>query len=131
MKKLVTGLVMFSLIVSGCSLFGPKDEKQAFIDATIKASCLVFGAENVNDPELEKQVNDVFKEFGFDPENEEAMNAIADKYKDDEEVSQQILAGVQECGKDFFDQLSSGATEEAATEEAPADATKTEAKVAQ
>lgn len=98
MKKLLASLIGLSLVLSmtGCIL-GPRDEKQAFIDATVEATCHIFKAKNLFDPTVEQEAKDIYKKYGFDADNQEAMQAIATKYAEDEEVKTTIMAEIKEC----------------------------------
>lgn len=101
MKKLLVILVVFSTFLGGCILGGKKDEKQSFIDATVEATCLVFQSENIFDPALEGQAKDVYKKYGFDADNEEAMNTLTTKYENDADVQAAITKALEECAGDF------------------------------
>lgn len=98
MKKLLASLIGLSLVLSmtGCIL-GPRDEKQAFIDATVEATCHIFKAKNLFDPALEQEAKDIYKKYGFDADNQEAIQAIANKYAQDEEVKTTIMDKIKEC----------------------------------
>ena len=100
MKKLLASLVGLSLVLSttGCIL-GPRDEKQAFIDATVEATCHIFKAKNLFDPAVEQEAKDIYKKYGFDADNQEAMQAIANKYAQDEEVKTTIMDQIKECSE--------------------------------
>lgn len=98
MKKLLASLIGLSLVLSmtGCIL-GPRDEKQAFIDATVEATCHIFKAKNLFDPVVEQEAKDIYKKYGFEADNQEAMQAIAAKYAEDEEVKTTIMDKIKEC----------------------------------
>lgn len=100
MKKLLASLIGIALLISltGCIL-GPRDEKQAFIDATVKATCHIFQAKNLFDPKLEQEAKDIYKEYGFPSEDQTQMQTIADKYSADEAVKTAIMDQVKECSK--------------------------------
>ena len=100
MKKLLASLVGLSLLLSvtGCVL-GPRDEKQAFIDATVEATCYVFKAENLRDPAVDAETKAIFKKYGFNAEDTVALEAIATKYAEDEEARTTIMTKIQECSK--------------------------------
>lgn len=102
MKKLLVSLILVSVVLvslSGC--LGKKDEKQAFIDATVEATCLVFQAENIFDPSLEEKAKDIYKKHGFDADDDEAMNALTAKYENDEDVQAAIAVALEECVGDL------------------------------
>jgi len=102
MKKLLVLFVALATILVGCT-GGVKDEKQSFIDATVEATCLVFQAENIFDPALEEQAKEIYKKYGFDADDEEAMNALTAKYENDEDVQTAIADALEECAGDFMD----------------------------
>ncbi len=119
MKKLLVILVVFSTFLGGCILGGKKDEKQAFIDATVEATCMVFQSENIFDPALEGKAKEIYTKYGFDAEDEEAMNALTAKYENDQEVQAAITKALEECAGDFAAALETPVTETPTTEEAP------------
>lgn len=110
MKKLLAILTVCSVVLVGC-LGGVKDEKQAFIDATVEATCLVFQADNIFDPALEEQAIAIYKAHGFDADDEEAMMALTEKYQDDEDVQAAITRALEECAGDFADAFADMADE--------------------
>ncbi|MFA7685745.1 MAG: hypothetical protein WCX95_03010, partial [Candidatus Gracilibacteria bacterium] len=82
----------------GCIL-GPRDEKQAFIDATVEATCHIFKAKDLFDPAVEKEAKEIYKKYGFDADNQESMQAIAAKYAEDAEVKATIMDKIKECSE--------------------------------
>jgi hypothetical protein len=100
MKKLLAILAASSVLLVGC-LGGVKDEKQAFIDATVEATCLVFQSDNIFDPALEGQAKEIYKKYGFDADDDAAMEALTSKYEGDEEVQAAITKALEECAGDF------------------------------
>lgn len=104
MKKLLFGLLALSVVVSGCS-FGKKDEKQAFIDATIKATCLILESENLFDPALETEAKQIYKDFGFDADDDAKMEEVTAKYENDEEVQAAVSAGIEKCSANAEEKL--------------------------
>lgn len=98
MKKLLASLIGLSLLLSltGCIL-GPRDEKQAFIDATVEATCHIFQAKNLFDPAVEQEAKDIYKKYGFDADNQAEMEKIANNYAADEEVKNTIMDKIKEC----------------------------------
>lgn len=100
MKKLLAVLVVFSVFLVGC-LGGLKNEKQSFIDATVEATCLVFQSDNIFDPALEEQAKEIYRNHGFDTDDEEAMTALTEKYGDEEDVQAAIMQALEDCAGDF------------------------------
>lgn len=138
MKKLFASLIGISLVLSmtGCIL-GPRDEKQAFIDATVEATCHIFQADNLFDPAVEQEAKDIYKKYGFDADDQEGMQAIANKYAEDEEVKTVIMDEIKKCSagvpglEDLGTMVEEGDTEAMLEEETPAEeATETPAEEA-
>lgn len=96
MKKLLTGLILIPVALIGCT--GQKPEKDRFINATKEITCLVLKATDLFDPALESKSKDIFKNYGFNPEDDKAMQTLADKYKDDADVKTAVEGAVKECG---------------------------------
>ncbi|MCX6734481.1 MAG: hypothetical protein NTZ25_01060 [Candidatus Peregrinibacteria bacterium] len=131
MKKLLTGLILIPVALIGCT--GQKPEKDRFINATKEITCLVLKATDLFDPALENKSKDIFKNYGFNPDDDKSMQALADKYKDDAEVKTAVEGAVKECGgADLTKKLEgiTGTTTPAKTEEKtePKTEAKTESK---
>jgi len=128
MKKLLTGLVLIPVALVGCS--GQKPEKERFINATKEVTCLVLKAKDIFDPSLEQKSKDIFKNYGFNPDDDKAMQTIGDKYKDDADVKTAVEGAVKDCGgadlSKKLEGLTGGATTAPATTPAPTDAKKEE-----
>ncbi len=106
MKKIVVSLVLVSLLatlLTGC--IGKRDEKEAFIDATVEATCLVFQAENIFDPALEEDAKAIYKDHGFDADDEELMNGLTEKYQNDPDVQAALTEALAECAGGALDAL--------------------------
>lgn len=99
MKKLLCSLVLVSLVLTACS-WG-KSEKQRFIDATVKVTCMVFESGDLLDPALEQKTKDIFTDYGFDVKDEEGMTKIAAKYQNDADVQKAVEEALKECAPDF------------------------------
>lgn len=93
-------LAMALTVLSGCNLF--KSEKQKFVDATIEATCYIFEQDNIMDPTVEQAAKDIYKKYGFNTENDEEMKALSEKYAQDKDVTDKIMAGIQECNPGLF-----------------------------
>lgn len=132
MRKFLAGLVLFSVVLAGCSKDdgGAGDEKQRFIDATVEVTCLVFQSEDLLDPTLEQKSKDVFTKYGFAIDDEAAMKAIADKYEDDKDVQEAVTKALDECGGELFKKLKAGG-EDAPASDAVAPATDESAPTAE
>lgn len=100
MKKLLCSLVLISLVLTACS--SAKSEKERFIDATVKVTCMVFESGDLLDPALEQKTKDIFTEYGFDVEDEEGMTEIASKYQNDADVQKAVEEALKECAGDLF-----------------------------
>ncbi|MBP9770755.1 hypothetical protein KBC97_01180 [Candidatus Gracilibacteria bacterium] len=123
MKKLLTGLILIPVALIGCT--GQKPEKDRFINATKDITCLVLKATDLFDPALEKKSKDIFKDYGFNPEDDKEMQTLADKYKDDADVKTAVEGAVKECGGADLTKKLEGLTDAVA----PAADAKTDAKV--
>lgn len=80
------------------------DEKQRFIDATVEMSCMLMRAENLseflsadNRPSVDKQLSEIYKKYGFDVDDSEAMEALSKKYEDDDDVVEGVQLGLLDC----------------------------------
>lgn len=122
MKKLLTGLILIPVALIGCT--GQKPEKDRFINATKDITCLVLKATDLFDPALEQKSKDIFKDYGFNPEDDKAMQTLADKYKDDADVKTAVEGAVKECGGADLTKKLEGLTDSIA----PATDEKTEVK---
>lgn len=108
MKKLLAITVIASMALSACNA-GPRDEKQAYIDATIEATCMLLEAENIFDPAVEEQATEIYADYGFPVEDTEAMDAITAKYQEDQAVKDAVIAGAEKCAPEgFFDDIQNG-----------------------
>ncbi len=73
------------------------DEKEAFVSASYKASCLVFSANGVYNKVLEEQTKNVFIEYGFEPDNSLKMKNLINKYLEDEDYLKAVLSASINC----------------------------------
>lgn len=80
------------------------DEKQRFIDATVEMTCMMIEAEDLvqylsaeNRPAVNKKLAEIYERHGFDIADSDKMEAMAEKYKDDDEVFEEIQLGLMEC----------------------------------
>lgn len=107
MKKLLIGIILGSLLLTACGKGGGKDEKQRFIDASVEVACMVFESEDAFDPSVdwEAKTKEVFAKYDFDVEDDDAMNAIAAKYQNDEEVTKALEDAMKECAGDLLEGL--------------------------
>ncbi|MFC1616064.1 ankyrin repeat domain-containing protein [Patescibacteria group bacterium] len=80
-------------------------EKRAFISATVEATCLIFNAEDMFDPELENQAKEIYKKYGFDADDEVAMEELTSKYQNDPDVNAYILDAIEECSEGFLSSI--------------------------
>jgi hypothetical protein len=122
MNKFIATVLGAALVLTGCSAGAPRDERQSFIDASVEATCLVFESDNLFDPALDQQIIDIFKNYGFPADDDEAMDALSLKYENDAEVTEAINSALEECAPDFSEYTDEmRGVEEAVVEEAVAE----------
>lgn len=102
MKKLLVSLLIAMFAFSGCGL---GSEKSRYIDAVTEATCLIFGSDDIMDPSLEEKTKEIFRDHGFDADDEQAMVELAQKYDADVEVQEAIEEALDECAGDFMEGL--------------------------
>jgi len=96
MKKLLLSISTLSLLVfTACGASG--DEQQRYIDASIEATCMIFQSDDVFDPALQDEVKEVYDNYGFDADDEAAMEALNAKYENNTVVRDAITGGVEGC----------------------------------
>ncbi len=74
-----------------------KSEKERFVDATYRASCLVFSANGVFTKELEEKTIKAFENEGFSSENKDEMDDLIARYKDDLDYVKAVLKASEDC----------------------------------
>lgn len=74
-------------------------EKDRFVAASVDLACQI-----VENPEMQNDLEgalalsmDVFAEYGFDVNDEVAMQSLSDSYQFDEEVIEAVQQGVMDC----------------------------------
>lgn len=115
MKKILALVLLSTLFLSACSK-GPKDEKQAYIDASIESICLMYQTEDILDPQLEVEAKEIYEKYGFDTDDA-ALEELTNKYKDDADVKSQIVEGFSKCSEKYVNAIQDTSTEDANTEE--------------
>lgn len=96
MKKI---LAVISLVVFMTACGAAGSEKERFVSASTEIACDI-----VKDQTLYSDMNkilalskDVFAKYGFDIEDDAAMQALSEKYQADDEVIQAVQAGAMKC----------------------------------
>ncbi|MEK7673422.1 MAG: hypothetical protein AAB373_06080 [Patescibacteria group bacterium] len=112
MKKLIASVMLSALVLVGCGKKGPENEKQAFTDATVEVTCMIFQSDDISDPSLEQKTKDIFAKYDFPVDDNEAMKEIAAKYKTDADVQAAVSKALETCAGDLMDSLDSDASEE-------------------
>lgn len=95
--------MILSLLLSAMAC-GAGSEKDKFINASIEIGCAMF-----KDPEffkdfskIEAKTKEIFAKYGFNTDDATAMQALADKYQNDESVKQALQDGITKCAGDVF-----------------------------
>ena len=96
MKKFVVLFSLMALTAISLSACGSSDERQAYIDATVESTCLLFETDDIFDPELNDKVADIFNDYGFDTD-EDSLQKLKAKYSEDTEAQAAILNGISQC----------------------------------
>lgn len=104
MKKFALLLVLAPLLFTSCG-GSCVDEKDCFVKATAEAACEIFGNPDAwsNPDAFEDKAKGIFAKYGFDVEDEEAMNALSAKYENDEDVMAALTKEMQDCSGGAFD----------------------------
>lgn len=105
-------LAMSSLLLTACG----NNERQEFIDASVESTCMFFetGA-NLDEETLTANAKAIFEKHGFSSSDED-LQALADKYNNDDEVAAAVLEGIKQCTGDVAPEALE-TDEEAATED--------------
>lgn len=89
-------LAMSSLLLTACG----NNERQDFIDASVESTCMFFETGSTLDEEtLTENARAIFEKYGFGSSDEE-LQALADKYNNDDEVAAAVLEGIKQCTGD-------------------------------
>ncbi|MFA4891506.1 MAG: hypothetical protein WC604_04145 [Candidatus Gracilibacteria bacterium] len=104
MKKILISIVGLSLMLGLLPACGGGSEKDMFVSASVELGCAMF-----EDPKflkdyslVEGKTKEIFAKYGFDTEDQTAMEALAAKYQEDEEVIKAVQEGITECAGDLF-----------------------------
>lgn len=104
MKKIIALLVLAPLLFVSCG--GTcTGEKDCFVKATAEAACKIFGDPDSfsNPDQFETEAKAIFAKYGFDVEDEEAMNTLSAKYENDEDVMAELGGAMADCSGGAFD----------------------------
>lgn len=77
--------------------WGEYGEKEAFIDATVEATCLLLSYDDMFAPEAEQAMNDLYSWYGFDPYDDEWMERLAAQIENDQEANDAIISAIEAC----------------------------------
>ena len=77
-------------------------EKQRFIDANIEAACLVYELDDYLSYDLETLVVDIFKNYGFDADDDDYMDDLVLKYENDSDVENALRDALEVCAGELF-----------------------------
>jgi len=100
MKKILV-LALIPILLSGCM---PSGEKDRFVSASVELGCSLFSnPEAYQDPsKFEEEMKSVFEKYGFDVNDEAAMELVGNKYSEDEAVKKAVEDGMKECAGALF-----------------------------
>jgi len=120
MKKLFVALLVSSVLMAGCMGL-VRNEKQAFIDSTVEATCYLVNADNIFDSSVEAGTKEIYEKYGFPINDKAALDELTVKYKAMPEVIAEIEEGLENCSENFKEKLEEaiGDVEESAVEEEP------------
>ena len=107
--------------MTACAGVNAKPEKERYLDVITEMTCLVFSTPDLMDPGLEDKVKAIFKEHGFDADDEQAMLELANRYEGDADVELAAEAALQSCAGDLLDAMNGEIPEEEVVEEAVVD----------
>jgi hypothetical protein len=104
MKKFALLLVLAPLLFVSCG-GSCVNEKDCFVKATSEAACEIFGNSDAwsNPDAFEEKAKGIFAKYGFDVDDEEAMNALSAKYENDEDVMAALTEEMADCSNGAFD----------------------------
>ncbi|MBP7670808.1 hypothetical protein KA119_00765 [Candidatus Gracilibacteria bacterium] len=105
MKKFLALALISVMGLSGCNFM--KSEKELYMAAVKEATCMLFEAEDMFDPALEEATKEIFRDKGFDADDEQAMVALAEKYDGDPDVQAAIEEALDECAGDMSEMMES------------------------
>lgn len=96
MKK-VLAIISLVILMTACGATG--SEKDRFISASTEIACQIVKDQTLYSDmgKILQLSKDVFSKYGFDVENDEAMQALSEKYQADDEVIQAVQKGAMEC----------------------------------
>lgn len=127
MKKLIVGAVLSTLLLTACgSGADSRPEKDRFIDASVELACMLFNSADLGDASLEDKTKEVFAKYGFDVEDDAAMQKVAETYAEDPDVQTALESALKECAGDLFNMGEDTMTDDAEDAEVVEDAALTE-----
>lgn len=100
---------MLSLLFVGCA--GQKTEKERLSAATVEATCMVFQSKNIFDPTVEAAAKKIYKNYGFNADDDAYMKALTKKYENDADIKKAVTDALDQCAGDFMKGLQDAGTE--------------------
>ena len=92
MKKSLILCTIAAFAFAGCTI-GERDDKQAYIDATVDVYCLTGNSSDFS-AEIEQKANDIWVKHGFSVEE---IPTVTQQFMNDDEVNKTIVEKSKKC----------------------------------
>ena len=117
-------MVVSSLFLVACGKAEEAPEQDRFISAMTEATCASFQSGQMDDAASKKQIAEIFSKYGFNVEDDSAMEELQTKYKDSTEVDDALKKAFDDCApQEFLDAMKSLGGDAAASDDAAAEPT--------